>query len=101
MYSDQLPNAGFYQNIYLDSTLTYDSLSTFALTNSFGVTYNDFTLSQLIHHRHAHVNTIDSLDYDYGLSLNYYNDKKGLRFNSELYQSDDLNLSLKKEFNLK
>ena len=101
MYSDQLPNASFYQNIYLDSTLTYDSLSTIALTNSFGVTYNDFTLSQLIHHRHTHINTIDSLDYDYGLSLNYYNDKKGLRFNSELYQSDDLNLSLKKEFNLK
>ena len=101
MYSDQLPNAGFYQNIYLDSTLTYDSLSTIALTNSFGITYNDFTLSQLIHSRHAHINTIDSLDYDYGLSLNYYNDKKGLRFNSELYQSDDLNLSLEKEFNLK
>ena len=101
MYSDQLPNTGFYQNIYLDSTLTYDSLSTIALTNSFGVTYNDFTLSQLIHHRHAHINTIDSSDYDYGLSLNYYNDKKGLRFSSELYQSVDLCLLLKKDFNFK
>lgn len=101
MYSDQSPNAGFYQNIYIDSTLTYDSLSTIALTNSFGITYNNFTISQLIHNRHAHINTIDSLDYDYGLSLSYYNDKKGLSFNSQIYQSDDLNLSLKKEFNLK
>lgn len=101
LYSDQFPNTGFYQNIYLDSTLTYDSLSTITLTNSFGITYNDFTLSQLIHHRHDHINSIDSLDYDYGLSLSYYNYKKGLRFNSELYQSDDFNLLLKKEFNLK
>ena len=101
MYSDQSPNAGFYQDIYIDSTLTYDSLSTIAMTNSFGITFNNFTLSQLIHNRHAHINTIDSTDYDYGLSLNYYNDKQGLRFNSQLYQSDDLNWSLKKEFNLK
>ena len=101
IYSDQSPNSGFYQDIYIDSTLTYDSLSTIAITNSFGITFNNFTLSQLIHSRYAHINTIDSTDYDYGLSLNYYNDKQGLRFNSQLYQSDDLNLSLKKEFNSK
>ena len=101
MYSDQSPNTGFYQNIYIDSTLTYDSLSTIALTNSFGITYNNFTISQLIHNRYAHINTIDSLDYDYGLSLNFYDDKKGLSFNSQIYQSVDLSLLFKKEFNLK
>ena len=101
LYSDQLPNSGFYQNIYLDSILTYDSLSTIAFNNSFGITYNDFTLSQLIYSRYAHINTIDSLDYDYGLSLNYHNNKKGFRFNSKFFLTKDLNLSLKKEFNLK
>ena len=101
MYSDQLSNTGFYQNLYLDSTLTYDSLSTIVLNNSFGITYNNFSLSQLIHYRHAHINTIDSSNYDYGFSLNYHNDKKTLQFNSKIYQSDDFNLSLKKDYNIK
>jgi len=101
MYSDQSPNSGFYQDIFIDSTQTYDSLSTLALTNSFGITFNNFTLSQLIHKRRAYIYSIDSTDYDYGLSLVYDNDKKGFYFNSQLYQSDDLNLFLKKEFKLK
>tara|TARA_B100001057_G_C22801302_1_gene931613 strand:- start:154 stop:1719 length:1566 start_codon:yes stop_codon:yes gene_type:complete len=101
MYTDQSPNSGFYQDIIIDSTQTYDSLSTIAMTNSFGITFNNFTLSKLIHNRHAHINIIDSTDYDFGLSVNYYHDKKAFTFNSELYQSNDLYLSLKKQFNLK
>ena len=101
IYSDNFPNSGFYQNLFIDSTQTFDSLSNIAITNSFGITFKNFTLSQIIHNRHAHIYTIDSTDYDYGLSLNYYNDKQSLSFNYELYQSDALNLSLKKVFNLK
>ena len=101
MYSDKFPNSGFYQVIIIDSTQTYDSLSNIAMTNSFGITFNNFTLSQLINKRHAYINTIDSTDYDFGLSLKYYNDKKALGFNSKLYKSDELNFSLKKQFNLK
>ena len=101
IYSDNFPNSGFYQNLFIDSTQTFDSLSNIAITNSFGITFKNFTLSQIIHNRHAHIYTIDSTDYDYGLSLNYYNDKQSLSFNYELYQSDALNLSLKKGIQFK
>ncbi|MBH83557.1 MAG: hypothetical protein CMP70_02660 [Flavobacteriales bacterium] len=101
IYSDNFPNSGFYQNLFIDSIQTFDSLSNIAITNSFGITFNNFILSQLFHKRHAHINTIDSTDFDYGLSLNYFNYRRSLSFSSELYKSNDLNFSLKKIFNLK
>ena len=101
IYSDNFPNSGFYQNLFIDSIQTFDSLSNIAITNSFGITFNNFILSQLIHKRHAYINTIDSTDFDYGLSLNYFNYRRSLSFNSELYKSNDLNFSIKKIFNLK
>ena len=101
IYTDQFPQSGFYQNIYLDSTLTFDSLSTITFSNDIGITYNNFTLSQIILNRGASINNLDSSDYNYGLSLSYRNNKRGFFFNSQFYKTDDINLSIKKEFNTK
>tara|TARA_Y100000813_G_scaffold54241_1_gene37972 strand:- start:4997 stop:6559 length:1563 start_codon:yes stop_codon:yes gene_type:complete len=98
-YIDELPNSGFYQNIYLDSIQTLDSISNILLTNSFGVKYDNFTLNQLIHHRKSHINNIDSLDYDYGFSLNY--DKNNIEFKTEIYRSKHFELTFLKKIQLK
>tara|TARA_B100000963_G_scaffold247946_1_gene217058 strand:+ start:337 stop:1896 length:1560 start_codon:yes stop_codon:yes gene_type:complete len=101
IYTDQFPQSGFYQNIYLDSTLTFDSLSTISFSNDIGITYNNFTLSQIFLKRGASINNLDSSDYNYGLSFSYRNNKIGIFFNSQFYKTDDINLSIKKEFNAK
>lgn len=101
IYTDQFPQSDFYQNIYLDSTLTKDSLSTITFSNDIGITYNNFTLSQIILNRAASISNLDSSDYNYGLSLSYNNNKIGISFNSQFYKTDDINLSIKKVFNIK
>ena len=100
MYTDQLPNSNFYSDIYIDSTQTYDSLSTLAISNRFGIGYKNLTVSQLLHSRKAFINSIDSTDNDLGLALDYVNDKYGIYFNSELYQSSHLSLRLSKPFKI-
>jgi len=98
-YVDELPNSGFYQNIYLDSNQTSDSLLNILLTNSFGIKYDNFTLNQLIHHRKSYNNFIDSTDYDYGLSLNF--NKNKIEFKTEIYRSKHFEFNFLKKFNLK
>lgn len=98
MYSDQNPNSGFYQDIYNDSIQTYDSLSTIELNNHFGISYKDFTISQYLLRRKAHINNIDSTDYDLGIGFNYSNKKHNIFLNSVFYQSSHLDLLLSKCF---
>ena len=100
-YSDESPNSIFYSDIYIDSTQTYDSLSTLDISNRFGISYKNFTVSQLLHSRQAFINTIDSTDNDLGLAFDYTNDRYGIYFNSEFYQSSHLSLLLSKSFKIK
>ena len=100
VYSDQSPNSGFYQDIYMDSLQTNDSLSTSVLSNSFGISYNEFTISQLIHTRKAYINNVDSTLIDYGIAANYVNQKYQIHFKSNLFQSSHLDLSILKYFNI-
>ena len=98
VYSDQSPNSGFYPHIYLDSIQTYDSLSTLVLSQRFGLSYKDFTISQLLHHRKAFIHTVDSSDTDWGIALDYENINYAIHLKSEFYQSNHYFITLLKRF---
>ena len=67
------------------------------MTNSFGVKYDNFTLNQLIHHRKSHINNVDSLDYDYGLSLDY--DKNNIELKRNISSNHFELIFLKNQLN--
>lgn len=98
IYSDLSPNSGYYQSIFIDSTSTFDSLSTLDYKSIFSVNYNSFSINQLSYMRKAYIHSIDTTDNDLGFGFSFNLPEKKFSFNSEFYQSTHYTISLLKTF---
>ena len=96
VYSDLLPNSGYYESVFLDSIATYDSLSTRDYKSIFSINYGSVSLSQLLYSRKAFVHSIDSTDHDLGLGINFNLPIFNIELNTEFYQSTHYTISFLK-----
>ncbi|MBL6656973.1 MAG: hypothetical protein ISR00_05495 [Flavobacteriales bacterium] len=87
IYNDNNISTPFYQNNFIDTISTNDSLSYSLFTNVTGLKYSEFCLSHIIQKRHNFIHLIDSTDFDNGVQLSYDNSANGLAAEFKYFES--------------
>ena len=97
-YTDNSPNSGFYQNVFLDSTQTNDSIKYNYFDYSLGLQYNNLSLSHILTRRQLSFYTSDSTDIDNGLAISSELLKTKLKVRLSYYQSGQYRVDIDKVF---
>ena len=97
-YTDSSPNSGFYQNVFLDSTQTNDSIKYNYFSSRLGLKYKHFSLSHLLNRRQMSYYISDSTDTDNGLAVSYNPSNTEFNLSLSYYQSGQYCVDIEKVF---
>ncbi len=95
-YTDNLPNSGYYSTIFLDSTLTNDSIKNTHFNTQLGVKYKNLSFIHLLNRRSVSFYTTDSNIIDNGLGVCFDQYSQQLSVNLSIFQSGHYSFALEK-----